>query len=52
MTILELEVRAGRAGAIALYTGLGFVIVGRRRRYYREPVDDALLMRLDLAKYK
>jgi ribosomal-protein-alanine N-acetyltransferase len=46
---VELEVRAGSAGAIALYEGLGFRGVGRRRGYYREPVDDALLMRLELA---
>ena len=45
---LELEVRAGSAGAISLYAGLGFVVVGRRVGYYREPVEDALLMRLDL----
>jgi ribosomal-protein-alanine N-acetyltransferase len=44
---LELEVRAGSAGAIALYGGLGFVVVGRRVGYYGEPVEDALLMRLD-----
>jgi ribosomal-protein-alanine N-acetyltransferase len=44
---VELEVRAGSAGAIALYSGLGFVVVGRRVGYYREPVEDALLMRLD-----
>jgi ribosomal-protein-alanine N-acetyltransferase len=49
---LELEVRAGSMGAIALYTGLGFVGIGRRARYYREPVEDALLMRLDLNKSK
>jgi [ribosomal protein S18]-alanine N-acetyltransferase len=47
---LELEVRAGSGGAIALYRGLGFVVGGRRREYYREPVEDAVLMRLDLAK--
>jgi [ribosomal protein S18]-alanine N-acetyltransferase len=46
---LELEVRAASVGAIALYAGMGFAPVGRRRAYYREPVDDALLMRLDLA---
>jgi ribosomal-protein-alanine N-acetyltransferase len=46
---LALEVRAASAGAIALYAGLGFASVGRRRGYYREPMDDALLMRLDLA---
>ncbi len=45
---VELEVRAASAGAIALYTGLGFVSVGRRRGYYRDPADDALLMRLEL----
>jgi ribosomal-protein-alanine N-acetyltransferase len=47
---LELEVRMGSAGAIALYSGLGFVVVGRRVGYYREPVEDALLMRLDLVR--
>jgi ribosomal-protein-alanine N-acetyltransferase len=45
---LELEVRAGSRGAIALYAGLGFVVAGRRAAYYREPVEDAVLMRLDL----
>lgn len=45
---MELEVRAGSDGAIALYGGLGFVVVGRREGYYREPVEDALLMKLKL----
>jgi ribosomal-protein-alanine N-acetyltransferase len=45
---VELEVRAGSVGAIALYRGLGFVSVGRRKGYYREPVEDALLMKLEL----
>lgn len=45
---IELEVRAGSGGAIALYEGVGFVGVGRRLGYYREPADDALLMRLEL----
>jgi ribosomal-protein-alanine N-acetyltransferase len=47
---LELEVRAGSVGAIALYDGLGFVVAGRRTGYYREPMEDALLMRLDLIR--
>ena len=47
---LELEVRAGSQGAIALYASLGFVVTGRRRAYYQEPVEDAVLMRLELEK--
>ena len=46
---IELEVRAGSAGAIALYSGLGFVAEGRRPGYYQAPLDDAVLMRLKLA---
>jgi [ribosomal protein S18]-alanine N-acetyltransferase len=45
---LELEVREGNEAAIGLYSGLGFVVVGRRRGYYREPVEDAVLMRMEL----
>jgi [ribosomal protein S18]-alanine N-acetyltransferase len=45
---MELEVRAGSVGAIGLYEGLRFVEVGRRRGYYREPVEDALLMQMEL----
>ena len=47
--VIQLEVRAASVGAIALYSGLGFVVEGRRPRYYQEPVDDAVLMRLKLA---
>jgi ribosomal-protein-alanine N-acetyltransferase len=47
-TEIALEVRAGSAGAIALYQGLRFVEVGRRAGYYSEPEEDALLMRLKL----
>lgn len=43
-----LEVRAASAAAIALYKGLGFIQTGRRPRYYRDPADDALVMRLAL----
>jgi ribosomal-protein-alanine N-acetyltransferase len=45
---VELEVRAGSAGAIALYERRGFVAVGRRPGYYRSPVEDAVLMRLEV----
>lgn len=44
---VELEVRAGNLGAIALYSALGFVSVGRRKEYYRQPMEDALLMKLE-----
>ena len=45
---LELEVRAGSDGAIALYQSLNFVATGRRSRYYQNPEEDALLMLLEL----
>ena len=50
VTEVKLEVRAGSAGAIALYGGLGFVAIGERAEYYRDPVEDALLMQLRLAE--
>lgn len=49
---LELEVRAASEGAIALYAGLGFVIEGRRSAYYQDPIEDALLMRMELVEPK
>lgn len=50
--VIELEVRAGSDGAIALYEGLGFVVVGRRGGYYRDPDEDAVLMQLRLGGEK
>ncbi|NLT35533.1 MAG: ribosomal protein S18-alanine N-acetyltransferase [Gaiellales bacterium] len=41
-----LEVRAGNAAAISLYADLGFEVVGRRRGYYNDTGEDALLMTL------
>lgn len=43
-----LEVRDSNAAARALYASRGFVQIGRRRRYYRRPVEDALVMRREL----
>ena len=43
-----LEVRAGSAGAVRLYGGLGFVAMGRRPGYYHNPAEDAVLMRCGL----
>jgi [ribosomal protein S18]-alanine N-acetyltransferase len=42
---MYLEVRFSNQAAIALYTSHGFVEVGRRRGYYRKPVEDALILR-------
>lgn len=42
---LSLEVRASNAPARALYEKLGFAQVGRRPNYYRNPKEDALILR-------
>lgn len=44
---LFLEVRTSNEPAIALYLSRGFFTVGRRRAYYREPLEDALVLRWD-----
>lgn len=38
-----LEVRESNAGAIAFYQKHGFLRTGRRRSYYHDPVEDALV---------
>ncbi|NLT58639.1 MAG: ribosomal protein S18-alanine N-acetyltransferase [Clostridiales bacterium] len=48
---LFLEVRAGNTAARRLYAAAGFYEVGRRAGYYDRPVEDALLLRLDLADF-
>lgn len=40
-----LEVRQSNAAAIAFYTKHGFAITGSRRAYYRNPPEDAIMMR-------
>ena len=42
---LMLEVRVSNDPAIALYEKLGFQQVGRRKNYYRNPKEDALILR-------
>jgi ribosomal-protein-alanine acetyltransferase len=43
-----LEVRASNAQAIALYARHGFTECGRRAQYYRDPVEDAVLLSICL----
>ena len=42
---LLLEVRASNTPAITLYEKLGFAQVGCRKNYYRNPKEDALILR-------
>lgn len=44
LSFLTLEVRVSNAPAVALYEKHGFAVVGRRRNYYTQPQEDALLM--------
>ena len=46
---VSLEARESNAAAIALYTHAGFTVAGRRKRFYRDPAEDALVMLKDLA---
>ena len=45
--VVYLEVRTDNTPAIALYSSLGFVIVGLRKRYYQASGADAHTMRRD-----
>jgi len=48
LTAAFLEVRPTNIEARSLYEDLGFQVVGRRRGYYVDTGEDALLMRTDL----
>ncbi len=48
--LATLEVRRSNTVAQALYAKYRFVEVGVRRRYYRNPPEDALLLTVDLAE--
>jgi len=45
---VTLEVRESNHAAIRLYRKHGFSTIGRRKGYYKNPVEDALLMGLDV----
>ena len=43
-----LEVRESNAAARTLYASRGFAVAGRRAKYYRKPLEDALVLRCEL----
>ena len=45
-----LELRAGNTAALALYEECGFRVTARRSKYYSEPVEDALVMIVQLKR--
>lgn len=47
---LFLEVREHNASAIAFYKGLGFRQDGKRKKFYTNPAEDAILMSRELGR--
>jgi ribosomal-protein-alanine N-acetyltransferase len=48
LTEVILEVRAGNQPALDFYQRMGWLVSGRRTRYYQNPEEDAILMRFEL----
>lgn len=46
--VVFLEVRESNAAARALYASRQFAVAGHRSKYYRKPVEDALVLRREL----
>jgi ribosomal-protein-alanine N-acetyltransferase len=45
---MYLEVRESNEAARRLYAARGFEEIGRRKQYYRHPVEDAIVLRLEM----
>jgi ribosomal-protein-alanine N-acetyltransferase len=45
---IHLECRAGNAAALRLYEARGYKRVGRRKGYYENPKEDAILMTMEI----
>ena len=50
LRLVVLEVRPSNAEALALYESFGFRVVGRRRGYYYDTGEDALVMEANLGR--
>ena len=48
LAFVTLEVRESNAPAIALYTEAGFAPVGKRKNFYSNPTENAVLMTISL----
>ena len=49
-TRVFLEVREGNAGAMTFYSGAGFRVIGKRKKYYVNTGEDAFVMELELER--
>ena len=45
-----LELRAGNTAALSLYEKCGFSLTSRRKNYYSDPIEDALVMTIQLGR--
>lgn len=48
VAVAFLELRAGNSAALSLYEKCGFSLTARRKNYYSEPTEDALVMTIQL----
>ncbi len=48
ITSVTLEVRESNKAALRAYVSVGFHIEGKRKRYYANPVEDAIIMWMSL----
>ena len=44
IALASLEVRESNSAAISLYEKYGYTVMGKRKAFYRAPVEDALIM--------
>lgn len=50
LAFLSLEVRSSNQAAIALYERCGFTVRGVRPKFYRDPLEDAVIMTKDIGR--